>query len=234
MAKTHARIKGNYKKISGILTEINAGKHDASTVKGWIRGFFKKEGVEITPRAVELIVELKGDDITGIKAELEKLLSFSGGERIDTPHVEDLVGRSVTETVFKLVDAINEGNAKWAWRVLNDLYDNKKRPQEILGYLGTYIRKIQKVKLLSYKGADTELVASEIGTRSSYYAQRMMREAKRYSVERIEEWTSALLEADRDMKTGKRNDRLAVEMLISTLMASSPQKSVVSRQTSAF
>jgi len=207
-----------YKQVSGMLEEIGAEKPDANTIKGWIRGFFKKEGVEITPGAVDLIVELKGDDTVGLRMELDKLLSFALGQRVEEEHVEQLVGRNVSETIFKLVDAVNSGNGDWVWRVISDLYAQNKRPLELIGYLGTYIRKIQTVKLLSSRGADNNLIASEIGTRSSYYVQRMVREAKRFSDDTVGKWTTALLKADTDIKTGKKNDHLAVEMVVSGLM----------------
>jgi DNA polymerase-3 subunit delta len=207
-----------YKNIKDKLEVITADKPEASTLKGWIRSFFRKEGADIAPGAVDLLVELKGDDTTGVRTELEKLIAFSGGETIEARHVEELVGSSVTEVIYKLVDAVNSGNAGWAWRIVNSLYDQKKRPHELIGYLGSYIRKIQKAKLLKARGADVSAVASGIGTRSTYYAKRMIRESAGFSPARMEKWITDLYEADRDIKTGRKKDTLAVEMLISGLL----------------
>lgn len=209
---------GLYKKIKDKLEVITADRPDASTLKGWIRSFFRKQGADITPEAADLLVELKGDDTTGTRTELEKLIAFSGGEAIEARHVEELVGSSVTEVIYKLVDAVNSGNADWAWRIVSSLYDQKKRPHELIGYLGSYIRKIQKVKLLKSRGADVSAVASGIGTKSMYYAKRMIREAAGFSPARIDKWITGLYEADRDIKTGRKKDTLAVEMLISGLL----------------
>ncbi len=103
-------LEGNklYRKLSTLVETVKMRKPDKATVKKWIRGFFKKEDIDISPAATDLVAELKGDDISGIKTELEKIAAYSGGEKIETEDVEKLVGRSVTETVFKLVDAINK------------------------------------------------------------------------------------------------------------------------------
>ena len=202
-----------YRKLSGLVKVVKADKPTPAIIKKWIRDFFKKEGLEISSAAVELIAELKGTDTTAVKTELDKLLSFSGGEGIETRHVEQLVGRSVTETVFKLVDAINARDAEWTFRVLNDLYDQKKQPHEIIGYLGWYMRIMQKIVLLSGRGTSFDGVAGELGY-SPGYTRRLANQAKKYPVSRIKRWVSLLLETDLDIKTGRRQPRLAIETLL--------------------
>ncbi|MFC1548366.1 DNA polymerase III subunit delta [Candidatus Omnitrophota bacterium] len=206
-----------YKKLSKLVSEIEADKPTPEKMKNWVRSYFKKEGIEISPRAVNLIVELKGTDTPGVKMELDKLASFSGGERIEVEHVEQIVGRSVTETVFKLVDAINAGDGKWVFRIINDLYDQKKQPPEIIGYLGWYIRIMQKIRLLSERGMEPGGLASELGY-SPAYARRLVGQSKKYPVKRIERWVSLLLETDRDIKTGRKEASVALEMLIASLL----------------
>ena len=207
----------HYHRLSALVKEVGAEEPDEATIKSWISAFFKKENVEIAPAAVGLIVELKGTDTSDVKTELDKLLSFSGGEKIEVEHVEQLVGRSVTEAIFKLADAINARNAKWAFRVLNDLYDQKKKPHEIIGYLGWYIRIMQKITLLSGKGMGPEGVAAELGY-SPGYTRRLASQAGKYPVNRIEHWNAVLLETDMDIKSGRKDARLALEMLLSGLL----------------
>ena len=198
-----------YRKISKLLQEIDAANPDPARIKSWIRTFFKKENIEISPEAVDLIAELKGTDTAAVKMELEKLASFAGGKRIEAAHVEELVGRSVQETVFKLVDAINARDGGWAFRIINDLYDQKKQTPEIIGYLGWYIRIMQKITLLSARGIGQQNMASELGY-SPAYVRRLTDQAKKYPVKRIEQWTSLLLDTDRDIKTGRKEATVAL------------------------
>ena len=207
----------HYRKLVKLVQEIKADKPDPAKIKGWIRAFYKKEGIDISPRAVELIVELKGTDTQGIKIELDKLAGFSAGARIEAEHVEELVGRSVTETVFKLVDAINARDTEWTFRVLNDLYDQKKQAPEIIGYLGWYIRIMQKINLLSGKGIGPGELASELGY-SPAYTRRLAGQVKKYPVDRVERWISLLLKTDQDIKTGRKQALLALDTLIVELL----------------
>lgn len=209
----------HYKKLSSKLQLIKADTPSPVKIKTGIRNFFKKKGVEVSAPALELIYELKGDDVTLIKAELEKLLNFSGGKRIEVEHVESLVGRSVTETVFKLVDAINAKDTKWALRVLNDLYEQKKQVYEIVGYLSWYIRIMQRIKLLASRGENEGTISSDIGY-SPAYARRLQIQAKKYPVARVDKWVSLLMDTDIDIKTGRKEASLAMEMLIVQLAKS--------------
>lgn len=206
-----------YRELTGHMTIIRSESPDIGTMKKWVVSFFKKEKVIISPEAIDLIVELKGNDTAEIKMELEKLICFSAGEKIEKDHVEQLVGRSVTDTVFKLVDAINSGNKEWAFRILEDLYDQKKQPQEIIGYLIWYIKVIQKISRLSGKGLSPEAIASEIKY-SSAYTRRLLGQSRKYQDKRIALWTLLLFETDRDMKTGRRPAKLAIEMLLVSLL----------------
>ncbi|MFH1837120.1 MAG: DNA polymerase III subunit delta [Candidatus Omnitrophota bacterium] len=209
--------KKQYKELSSDLIIKISEAPNENTMRKWIISFFNKEKTTVSPEAVELIVKLVGNDTAKMKMELEKLICFSNGENIEKEQVEELVGRSVTDTVFKLVDAINLGDKKWTFRILNDLYDQKKEPYEIIGYLVWYIRTIKKISGSLQKGSSPERIASEVGY-SPAYTRRLSQQAQNYQSDKIEEWISALFQADRDIKTGRKPASLAMEMLLVSLL----------------
>jgi DNA polymerase III subunit delta len=203
-----------FKKFSKKMIVVSVEKFTPQKTKSAIRDFFKKEKIEISPRAVELIFELKGADPAAIKPELEKLADYSGGKKIDAEDVEEMVGRSVTEVIFKLVDAINAGNMKWALTVLGDMGEAKKEGPKIIGYLASHMRVIQKIKLLTLTGAGRNEIMSSIGKRAYYLEPQ----ARKLSVEKINKWDSLLLKADMDIKRGLKEPSLVLEMLIADLI----------------
>ncbi|MDD5633674.1 MAG: DNA polymerase III subunit delta [Candidatus Omnitrophica bacterium] len=207
----------NYGKLPKEMQIIKADRPDAESMKKWIIGYFKKNGADISREAAELITCLKGDDTSGIKTELDKLLNFASGEKIETSHVEKIVGRTVTDNIFKLVDAINAGDADWAFRILKDLYDQKKQSFEILGYLGWHIKMVQNMVLYSSKGMGIDRIAAEMKY-SPFFVKKLYDQAKKYSKKKIERWTLLVLETDKDIKTGKKEANMAIEMLIVNLV----------------
>lgn len=199
-----------YREITASASPVLADPLTPYKIKDGIRSFFKKENIDISSEAVDLIFELKGSDPALIINELEKLASFSGGEKIELSHVEELVGRSVTETVYKLVDAINSGDRKHLFRVLDDLAGQKKQAPEIIGYLGWYIRVVQKIKFLSMKGAGRDEIISSAGGG----AYRILPKAEKFTSLDVKKWLDAVLEADVDVKRGRKEPFLALETLL--------------------
>jgi DNA polymerase III subunit delta len=202
--------KPHYRDIAKKASEISAEKLTPYKIKAGIRTFFKKENIDISDDAADLILELKGSDPAGIMSELEKLAAYSNGEKIELATVEKMVGRSVVETVYKLVDAIDQKNAKRVFRILEDLAYQKKQAPEIIGYLAWYIRTVQKIKLLSSQGLGREAVIASSGKG----AYKVFPEAAKYSEGRIGKWLKALVEADIDVKRGRKTPSLALEMLV--------------------
>ncbi|MDD4957638.1 MAG: DNA polymerase III subunit delta [Candidatus Omnitrophica bacterium] len=204
----------NYRKIEKHINLIKAGTPDKETMKSWIRGFFRKEGMEILPSAVDLMLELKGTEASDIKNELEKLVCYVGERKeISAEDVETVVGRSVSEDIFQLVDAINRKDAGRIFRVVNDLYDKKRRPEEIIGYVAWYARTIQRVFLLKSKGVGTEGIARDMG-RPVWQIKRVVNDLAKYSEGKIRKWVEMIFAADIDIKTGVIPADMAVERLL--------------------
>lgn len=210
------RKSPHYREISSKLVQVSADKLTPYKIKDGIKAFFKKENIEISDEAVELIFELKGSDPASITNELEKLAAFSDGNKVEAANVEEMVGRSVSETVFKLVDAIDTKNEKLAFRVLEDLSDQRKQAPEIIGYLAWHLRTVQRIKLLSLNGLGKEEIISQAGKG----AYKVFPAAQKYTGKKTAKWLKALLEADTDIKRGRKEPFLALEMLVLRLIES--------------
>lgn len=72
----------------------------------------------ITPGAVALLQRAVGYDLPGLAAELDKLVSYSGGEAIDEDAVADVVGVRHGETLGDFLDRVAERDAAGALALL--------------------------------------------------------------------------------------------------------------------
>ncbi|MBF0494541.1 MAG: DNA polymerase III subunit delta [Candidatus Omnitrophica bacterium] len=211
-----AKIK-TYKEVIGAVKLIEARRPDAATMKKWIKNFFARENIAIRDEVVDLIFELKGSDSMAVKNELDKLAAGVSEGEIKLSDVEEMVGRSTRDDVFKIVDAVDNKDAARAFRVLRDLTEGKKQHVEIIGYLGWYVKTLQNLKYMMNEGYDMQGIASEIGY-SPAYVRRLSGQAKKYSAQKINRWIKLVFETDRDIKTGRREGNMALDMLISSLL----------------
>jgi DNA polymerase-3 subunit delta len=206
-----------WKKMLKLSKVLKADRPAPIKIKKMINAYFRKEGVNISSDAVDLIVELKGDDTAGIKKELEKLLSYSGGDDIEESHVEQLVGRNIKETVFNIIKALNKRDPEWLYTIINDLYERREPPVRIIGYIGWHVRMMQKIVFLKERGLPPEAMASELKYKVGY-VKRLCYQAREYPAERILTWNKALVEADNAMKRSYMPPELALDVLLAKLM----------------
>lgn len=205
--------KAAYNRIAPLVNIKKASSPGGEKMKTRIRSFLKKHDIEISEDAVELITELKGTDSGAVKTALDKLISYSGGERIERGTVERLVGRSITESVYDLVGAITSGDRSKIFAVLEDLYAQRKSAHEVIGYLAWHIRTMQQIQHLLRKGADQKAIAKDLGY-SPYYTKKLISASRGYDAPKIKVWNELLTEADLSGKTGAMDAETALELLL--------------------
>ncbi len=105
-------------------------------------------GVQITKDGAGELIERVGNDPRQLANEIEKLALIVGaGGRITV----DLVRQSVPSLamdVFDLVNAVTEGNASKALKVLERLLHQREQPMRILGLLARQFRLLLQARLL--------------------------------------------------------------------------------------
>lgn len=207
------------------ITEFKAPS--IKTLPRWINQRVKKEKASINPDAVDLLTRLVGPNLRLLNNELEKLLLHAydlqhGQFRpITKADVELLVPYQEEAENFGFSNAIGRRNAHQAYDQLHKMLDEGRHPMQILAALATQIRGLLEVKDLASRGMNAQAIAEAKGWRSHYAAQARLRDARNFSMERLEETLEALLETDLAIKTGRVEAGLALDMLVGELCGAS-------------
>lgn len=98
--------------LSKSVAEVEYGRLSGQHLPKWVEHQAAELGGSIDSGAVELLVSAVGDDTALLSAELDKLLSFTGGEEITRHAVGEIVGIRHGETLGDLLDAVLERNAR--------------------------------------------------------------------------------------------------------------------------
>lgn len=94
------------------VTAVEYGRLSGQHLPKWVEFQAAELGGSIDSRAVDLLVSAVGDDTALLSAELDKLLSFTGGGEITREAVGEIVGVQHGETLGDLLDAVLERNAR--------------------------------------------------------------------------------------------------------------------------
>jgi DNA polymerase-3 subunit delta len=174
-------------------------------------------GKKLTMQAAQMLVELVGPTMGVLDQELQKLKEFVGGRpTIDIKDVDELTGRSREANVFKIMDAIGDGQPATALKILAELFEEGNEPLGLLGALGYQLRRIARVARMHKQGMSMEEAMGKAGVGNWAQAraatQKQMRHLGWNRLDKIYDW---LLEVDGGLKGGSPlPERLQVERLV--------------------
>ena len=186
-------------------------------LRQWIQQRVTKEGGSISPQAVDLLTKLVGSNLWIMASEINKLVLFTSGRRIEEEDVRMVVSYAQQANVFAMVDAIIEFKAGIAEQILQQLLQRGAAPAYLLVMLSRQVRMIVRVKELRNQGKPQIEIQNRLGLTSAFALRKTLEQAGRYSWNRLKEVYHKLLEADLSIKTGRYEGELALNILIAEL-----------------
>jgi len=120
----------------------------------WINGYIDANGLTINPKALSLLVDHIGNDLSRIVNEIEKLsLNLGKANNITEDDIEKYIGISKEYNIFELQNALSRKDQPKAIRIIQYFEANPKAVpvQLILPSLYSYFSKILTVYQMSDK-----------------------------------------------------------------------------------
>lgn len=203
-----------YKKVRELGYAAEMARQDAASLARWAGGILAKEGKKITARTMEHLLEMTGDDMENIRMELDKLVSYTLNRDVITDaDVEAICTVRVTSRIFEMIAAISSRQTKKAMDLYEDLLTLKEPPMRILFLIARQFNQILQVKELMNQGMDRSAIASRLKMQP-FVVGKVMPQARQFSREQICSYVELCVDAEEGVKSGKLQDRLAVELLI--------------------
>ncbi len=183
---------------------------------GWISNETKNQGGKIEPRAAEMLKEMVGVDTRQAGMEIAKLLAYvNWGRPVSAQDVEAVCIVTSQQSVFDFVDALANGNGKTAQHLLHRLLES----EDEFSLWGMVIRQfrllIQAREILDGRGNQND-VARALGIHP-FVAEKTTQQARRFSIEALEDIYHRLLEIDEGVKTSQITLDLAMDTLVMEL-----------------
>jgi DNA polymerase-3 subunit delta len=153
----------------------------------WTNSYLQSNGFQIKPKALHLLVDHIGNDLSRIVNEIEKLSLNLGKEKnITEDDIEKYIGISKEYNIFELQNALSKKDAAKSIRIIQYLQANPKAIpiQLILPSLYGYFAKILAV----YQMPDrSERALKPTFSFNSFLVEQVMETMKNYSFSEIEQ-----------------------------------------------
>ena len=179
----------------------------------WIRKHAESLGGKLDPAAALALANITGNDPRLASQEINKLLTYVDFKRVvEAEDVVELCGSGGLVDIFSLVDGIALGNTASALRMLRGLLEE----QEAVAIFGMIIRQFRLLLMtreILDEGGKAETVRHDLG-QHPYVVDKLVKQAPRFSMERLETIYHRLLELDEAMKSSQMTADLAMETFI--------------------
>jgi DNA polymerase-3 subunit delta len=183
----------------------------------WVRERAVLLGGAIHTRATRRLIEFVGADLWRLQTELEKLISFAQGEEITDEMVSTLVSATFEEQIFAFVDAVSQKDGK---RILQLLQEERLAGTDdhyLFSMLVRQIRLLLCARALfdAHHGKiSKDQIKEELGVHP-FVAQKLLAQAKGFSLPLLKEAHGVLYRYDGWIKSGGADPELAVDLFLS-------------------
>ncbi len=211
--------KGNplFRELSPEATVKEFPSPRGTRLNGWIWERVKKGGGSISPSAVQLLADLIGGNLWVMDSEIEKLLLYARGRRVEERDVRSVVSYARESNIFAMIDAIMERKTSVATTLLHRLLNEGAAAPYLLFMITRQFRMLVQTKELASQRLPSIEVQKRSGLTSEYAFRKTMEQAKGFSMKQLEEVYRRLLDTDVSIKTGRQRGELALDLLITEL-----------------
>jgi DNA polymerase III subunit delta len=174
----------------------------------WVAEQFELQGARADDAACRALVELVGDDIEELAAEVDKLATWAAGEPVTAADVARLAAGRADTAVFALTDAWGRRDAGGVLQACEALLDRSERPRRdevprLLGSLTAHIGRVRASQALSAEGVRPRDAAGRLKVHP-FVAEKAFAHAQRYSAEELRAAVIRLAELDAAVKGASR------------------------------
>lgn len=205
----------SFKSLYKAGEQVVCNHPDAPEASRFVVSEVQKNGFEITPPAVRLLVEYTARDLARANSELWKLYAFSENKKITDADVKALVAPDTEFQIYELTNALSRGDNKKVLAVYNALLARGEKGATLLSLLENQYRRVFHTAL--NQGKRDEEIAAYFGVKP--YSVKVARDvAARYTQQSLKKIVDMLTELEYSFKSGKMTDTEAVDYAVSYLI----------------
>jgi len=224
--KTLDKRKELYKTLSkSEFAEIfESNKLKDYQVEGWIKTLINDEKLEIEPKAVAMLVEFLGNDLSKISNEIDKLKIVLKNDKLITADlVEENIGISKEYNNFELINAVAYKNEAKAFSIAKYFALNTKSNPFVVttSLLYNFFSRLLQYHGMIYKngGANPADIAKQLGI-NQYGLKDYQAASKIYPMKKVSQAIAVIREIDlkgKGVNGSLTHDDLLKELLIKVL-----------------
>ena len=180
----------------GVISEMT--EMDEKNLKLWVASQLQQSGKKITENTVSFLLNQAGTNMNILANEVEKLACFA-----------------MDREVITIEDARANGNQNQAFDFYYDLLTLREKPLSILYLITRHFNILLQVKELAGHGYHNSVIAGKVSV-PPFAVNKYIAQSKNFTMGRIKEALETCASIEEQVKTGRLNEMMGVELLIVT------------------
>jgi len=173
-------------------------------IDGWIAKRFRESGVAIEREACHALHEIVGDEKLVLDLEIDKLVTWAGGEPIGRREVEQIAVSAGDTFVWALTDAWGDRDLPRVLAACELLLERRaKEPFAVASALASYVGRVRAAQAMAEEGLPTAEVAKRLKIKE-YPARKALGHARNYTRDELDTAVVRLAELDAALKGASR------------------------------
>jgi DNA polymerase III subunit delta len=169
----------------------------------WVRGELARLGGNASDDAARRLVEITGDDVALLEQEVEKLVTWAGGEQIGPREVEELAVGFHEAPTWALSDAWGSRDVGEVLAASEADLDQGVEPFLIAIRLAAQVTLVRSVQSLADEGLGAREIAKRL-KKHEFRVRKALGHAERYSRDELDHAIIRLAELDAALKGASR------------------------------
>ncbi|HEY7268582.1 MAG TPA: DNA polymerase III subunit delta [Dehalococcoidia bacterium] len=184
-------------------------------LRRWAEARTQERGAAISGQALGRLCDvIDGFHIGELAQEIDKLVAYTDGRRIELADVEELVSGAIEYQNWDLTDAVMAGRPDQALRLLQRMDEKRHPPQLLHSLIVRQYRQVLTAQAMLREGFAAPQIGERLGITHSYPLGKVIDQASRYPADGLDKAYRRLLESDAAIKTGLMDIDTALDLLI--------------------
>ena len=198
----------NFQKYSYI---IDIKELDIIECKAWVKRSFAKENVVIGDEALNLLLDYLHGDLLRMEQEVDKLASYKKNDRVTEADIKLLVSKNYDADIYNLIKAIIQKDRQLINEIYHNLLVTISDVSSIMGLVSKSFMELYTTLKLLQAGYSQNDIANIFGIKPgrAYY---LMKDAKQFKLETLENYVTEICELDYKIKNGLIDKNLGLEL----------------------
>ena len=201
-----------YKELAKVGYAADFTMPKENELVSWVSGYFKKNNKEISSATASYFIKNVIHDMNIMLFEMDKLVAYCDKE-VTLGDIDILTTKSTETKIFNMLKAVGQKNLSQALIIYNNMIQAKTEPLMILTMLARQFRLILRTKALAGQDRTVDQIAKQLSVQS-FVVRECLQQARNFKYKTLIDALKECLDVDINIKTGKIEGKLGVEMII--------------------